>query len=87
MTSPNFPGGCSTAFELKLAEGPEAVVGDEATFWDKVEESFPLIFVKFYKPALRRIIPVSRSAACAAINFAIVHGYCRGNHQRGDALR
>jgi hypothetical protein len=28
-----------------------------------------------------------RSAACAAINFAAAFGYCRGNHERGDALR
>jgi hypothetical protein len=32
MTLPIFPDGCSAAFETKLADRLEAVVGGEATF-------------------------------------------------------
>ena len=47
MTLPIIPGGCSTAFELNLADRLEAVVGIEARFLGKIDANTTRIFVKF----------------------------------------
>jgi hypothetical protein len=41
-----IPGSYSTAFELNLADRAEAVVGDDATFFDKIEANLPQFFFK-----------------------------------------
>jgi hypothetical protein len=47
MTLPIIPDGFCAAFELNLADRPEAVVGDKARVLDKIDENVTRIFVKF----------------------------------------
>jgi hypothetical protein len=50
MTLPSYPRGLCAAFELKLADGAEAVVPLVATFWIKLDANARQIFVKFEMP-------------------------------------
>jgi hypothetical protein len=47
MTLPIIPDGFWAAFELNLADGPEAVVGVVAMFLRKVDANLPRIRLKF----------------------------------------
>ena len=49
MTLPTFPGSCSAAFEINLADRLEAAVRIEAMFLGKNDANETRIFVKFDK--------------------------------------
>jgi hypothetical protein len=47
MTLPIIPDDCSAAFEIKLADRLEAVVGNEAGFLGNIEANKTQFFLKF----------------------------------------
>jgi hypothetical protein len=48
MTLPaNVPGGFSSPLSLNVADDPEAVVGDVASIWAKIDANTDRIFIEF----------------------------------------
>jgi hypothetical protein len=78
MTHPNSPGSLCAAFDAKLADTTEPVVGNEARLLPKIDANAMRVFVKFDSPAIDSIFSYRAMAASQAWPGASPHGYRRG---------
>ena len=86
MTLPIIPDDFSAAFELNLADRPEAVVGDEARVLGKIDANMTRIFVKFEQFEFGESFKYRRARLPVGILRRAGHGYRNGNKSLDRAL-
>jgi hypothetical protein len=86
MTLPIIPDGFCAAFELNLADRPEAVVGDKARVLGKIDANLTRIFVKFDKFEFGESFKYRRARVPVGILPRAGHGYRNGNKSLARAL-